>query len=852
MANDKFILTSLDDANSKEIAEILGNKTCRKMMDYLAETNEASQNDIAQAVMVPLNTIDYNLKKLIKAGFVEKTKTFFWSVKGKKIPTYKLAKKHIIISPRDKKPSLNLLRSILPIFLGIVLIAAIAAIYIANQPGTGPAGPGPGTSLFDDSNGELKQFSSQAELEEFVKSNIESTNYYDRNLITLDSARGFSAPTAATSESATAGASVSQNAKDFSETNIQVQGVDEADIVKNDGKYIYTTSEYGDKITIIKAYPAENMEIVSEIKDLQGINGIFINNDKLIVFAQAEIHVSESAKIACASEKGGCLIPDSYPYSYGSSVFIYDISDRENPILESQIQTDGTYQNSRMIGDYVYVISNKYIQRDNPQPPIFIDDGVTRPTPLEEIYYMPYPDTNYVFNTITAIDLDDNDFNSKTYLMGSSATVYVSQENIYLTKQKSMPFREYTDRIIDEVYMKIFSGEWKEKVEEISKKDITDYGKLNELQELIEDYTDSLDGNDLEEFSQDLIERLEDFQESISKEQEKTVIYKINIDGKEIEYKSKGEVFGHILNQFSMDEYDENFRIATTTGEVWRSGGNSLNHLYVLDENLELIGSVEDLAPGEKIYSARFMQGRAYIVTFKKVDPLFVIDVSNPRNPEVLGYLKITGFSDYLHPYDENHVIGIGKETQGGNEDFSWYQGVKVSLFDVSDVENPIETAKIEIGDRGTQSDALYDHKAVLFDRTRNTLVLPIQLYEVDENKNDGRDYYIDEDSRYGTFVWQGAYVLHIDLNKIEIRGKITHDPEITIDTGVEEYPTPYRYPDYQTAIKRSLYMDDVLYTISRSFVKANDFYDIAKEISVIDIGYQETDDRVYVTEALI
>ena len=174
-----------------------------------------------------------------------------------------------------------------------------------------------------------------------------------------------------------------------------------------------------------------------------------------------------------------------------------------------------------------------------------------------------------------------------------------------------------------------------------------------------------------------------------------------------------------------MDEYEQHFRIATTTRQVWDSDKMSSNNVYILDDELDVVGELEDLAPGEKIYSVRFMGKKGYIVTFKKIDPLFVIDLSDHSNPLVLGKLKIPGYSDYLHPYDENHLIGIGKDTvEAADEltesrglDFGWYQGVKMAIFDVTDVENPIELHKVVIGDRGTDSPVLYDHKAFLFDR---------------------------------------------------------------------------------------------------------------------------------------
>ncbi|MDI6884716.1 MAG: beta-propeller domain-containing protein, partial [Hadesarchaea archaeon] len=167
-------------------------------------------------------------------------------------------------------------------------------------------------------------------------------------------------------------------------------------------------------------------------------------------------------------------------------------------------------------------------------------------------------------------------------------------------------------------------------------------------------------------------------------ETETTIIHKISIANGTIEYKSQGEVPGQVLNQFSMDEYQGYFRIATTTGWMGQ------NNVYVLDGNLDIVGRLEGLAPGESIYSARFIGSRAYLVTFKKVDPLFVIDLEDPKNPRALGELKIPGYSDYLHPYDETHLIGVGKDTVDMGS-FAWYQGIKIALFDVSDPENPRE-----------------------------------------------------------------------------------------------------------------------------------------------------------------
>jgi inhibitor of cysteine peptidase len=264
-----------------------------------------------------------------------------------------------------------------------------------------------------------------------------------------------------------------------------------------------------------------------------------------------------------------------------------------------------------------------------------------------------------------------------------------------------------------------------------------------------------------------------------------------------------------VLNQFSMDEYEGYFRVATTTYEP-----TPRNHVYVLNMALNITGSLENLAPGETIYAARFMGERGYLVTFKQTDPLFVIDLSDPYNPQALGELKITGYSDYLHPYDENHIIGVGKETVEAEEgDFAWYQGIKIALFDVSDVNRPVEISKYEIGDRGTDSPVLWDHKAFLFDKSRNLLVIPVLVAKIDESQYpEGVP-----PNAYGEYVWQGAYVFNISLDQgLQLKGRITHI-ENPSDLAQDYY---YLYSSF--SVQRSLYIDDVLYTISDAKIMMN------------------------------
>ncbi|MBA7593256.1 MAG: hypothetical protein GH150_02235 [Hadesarchaea archaeon] len=570
---------------------------------------------------------------------------------------------------------------------------------------------------------QLKKFSSYEELENFVKTNAGDYGKYYYEWSLLDGSV-FMPRFSGSGEAQI----------DYSTTNIQVEGVDEADIVKSDGRYIYVVS--GNKVVIINAYPAENARVISEIEAGERPTDLFINGNKLVVFGLAHVKV-------------------------------YDVSDRENPLLTRDVSFDGRYFNSRMIGSYVYVIINSptiYNWEEKINLPCISSNGNTKTVPATEIYYFEnIADYSYEFTTIMAINAqdDEEEITSETFLIGTTQNIFVSSNNIYIT----------------------YTNYWVYPLRDLS-------SKVSDL------------------------------------ETEKTTIHKISITDGAIEYKSWGEVPGHVLNQFSMDEYQGYFRIATTTGEVW--GGGAQNHVYVLDENLNTVGRLEGIAPGERIYSARFMGGRAYLVTFKKIDPLFVIDLNNPRNPRVLGELKIPGYSDYLHPYDETHLIGVGKDTVDMGP-FAWYQGVKIALFDVSDPENPREISKYVIGDRRTDSYVLQDHKAFLFSRSKNLLVMPILLAEIDEERYPGG---VPPDA-YGEYVWQGAYVFNISLTDgLVLGGGITHSEDISqLEWG-------WYYSS--RSVKRSLYIENVLCTISDGLVKMNNLEDLS-EISEIEMGVKET-----------
>ncbi len=252
-----------------------------------------------------------------------------------------------------------------------------------------------------------------------------------------------------------------------------------------------------------------------------------------------------------------------------------------------------------------------------------------------------------------------------------------------------------------------------------------------------------------------------------------TAIHKVGTDGLSMRVTASGTVTGWLLNQFSMDERDGYLRVATTTS--WE---NQENAVYVLDHDLEEIGALEGLAPDERIYSARFIDDRLYLVTFLQMDPLFVIDLSDPADPKVLGELEMPGFSTYLHPAGDGLLIGVGME--------NWT--LKVALYDVSDPDEPKELGRYLSEASYTYSAAEYDHKAFLFDPTSGRLVLPVSSHQ----------YYTDGSYAY----WQGFYVMEVGADTgVQLVGEIEHG----------------------TSCSRALTIGGTLYTISNLYVLAND-----------------------------
>jgi len=585
---------------------------------------------------------------------------------------------------------------------------------------------------------------------------------------------------------------------DYSKTNVQVEGVDEPDIVKTDGTYLYIVSD--NKVIIVKVYPAGDAMILGNIEFNSSLSvlSIFIDGSRLLVFLQTyDFPILKNAFPEDSKISYWYSSPDTY-------VKIYDLEDISNPTLVKDIVVGGSFSGARLIGDYVYVITTQYSystdENDTIIPRLMVNDEVVD-VPLSDIYYVDIPEKSSTFTNIVSVNIHDDseDVHQKIFLLGTTQTLYVSENNIYVSY--SMWYYDYStlEKILEDRLLPILPDSARTQLDTVDGLNLEDYQKQMVAQWIIQNYVKSLSDEQKSAVVKD-----------IAKDTEKTIIHRISINNGEISYEAQGTVAGYINDQFSLSEYDGYLHVSTTLSgssiSYYVGSFQSQNNIYVLDMDLQLVGSLEDIASGETIYATRFVDNICYLVTYRQVDPFFVIDLSSPTDPHVLGQLKIPGYSTYLHSYDETHIIGIGRDDSK----------VKISLFDVSDMNNPVELSNYSIENNEStwwsDSSALYEHKAFLFDKEKNLLVIPA-----------------------GSYNKQSAYVFSISVeNGISLRDTISHDVDVQNSQGDDEYKTDYYYYyDEGNSIQRTLYIDNVLYTISNNLVKMNSLDDLSEINSV-------------------
>lgn len=687
---------------------------------------------------------------------------------------------------------------------------------------------------------EIRKFKNSDELKEFLAEKTSQPSYgYSRGIGALtklsDSAPrdgigglteeglAFGAP---------AGLATEEFSTDYSQTNIQVAGVDEADIVKTDGKYIYALSQ--NNLFIVEAKPAATSQVLSKIAFKSNPQNIYVNKNSLIVLGtKYQIWDIEPYKSFRRHNE----------FSY---LKVFDTADKKNPKLVRDLEFEGYLLNSRMIEEYVYVITSanaSYYDSEPPLPRILQNGAELSQNPSADVYYFDPDGYSYNFTSVASVNVRNNDepVQNEVYLMTGSQNLYVSKNSIFITYTKNIPEEILVWEATKEIFLPRLSAKDRERIAKIESVDgsiLSLTEKFQKISPIIERYSQGLSEEEKKALEKEVLEKIRQKYEDITKELEKTVIHKINIQGPKLKYAASGEVTGYVLNQFSMDEDGEYFRIATTKNRGWspmeEESREPYNNLYVLDGSLKVVGKLENLARTERIYSVRFMQNRAYMVTFRQIDPLFVIDLRDPKNPRALGELKIPGYSNYLHPYDEKTLIGLGKETAINEWGGATNQGLKLSLFDVSDISIPKEIDTYVFEDKYSSSLAESDHKAFLFSKEKNLLVIPVS------SQTNEKDVYCSPppavpctpegpcpliaprcSTQYKYF--RGAAVFRVDTSGFSLKGKIDHASGAAggNDVSQKRIFDGYNY-DYSAQVKRSLFIDAVLYTLSDAFLKMN------------------------------
>lgn len=577
---------------------------------------------------------------------------------------------------------------------------------------------------------------------------------------------------------------------DFTTTNVQEEGVDELDIVKTDGTHIYVAQDRA--FHIVKSWPVADSEKLATVELDGWIRGLFLKDDKVVVF-----HYPDRGN-------------DGSDLRWGMRASIFDVTDRSAPVLENEVDVEGWLSDGRMIDGDVYVVLNHYLpipeaawevvndanlpnvewrvwdtdqtyqnrleRAKNDAREIIRSDieRVARNMPLTDWLpswrvdggdpelmhdcsdlYRPLGVGQHGAMSVLNLDLDDGTVNA-TGLMSNGWQLYASKDNLYVAQSSHW----------------WWWGGWDRELE--------------------------------------------------------THIHKFHLkSGGEPEYVASGEVRGWAYDQFAFSEHDGKLRVATTDRDWWGWWNTDeedlgANNLFVLEDdgrgNLGVIGEIGGIAPGERIYATRFFQERAFMVTFRQIDPLFAIDLTDPRNPEVRGELKIPGYSAYLHPMGEDHLLAVGMD----GDDEGVLSGLAFNIFDVSDLDNPTLAHQYTLpGSDWSWSEALWDHHAFTYHRD----VLTVPMFE-----------YIDRGSWEDSDYFSGSISLNATPEDgFSLVGRVDHRPLVAeseclyqrwYDWGEGVCGDNYWY----ARVRRSIYIEDNLFTLSDYGLRVTDLNNPADE----------------------
>lgn len=567
---------------------------------------------------------------------------------------------------------------------------------------------------------------------------------------------------------------------DYTTTNVQEAGVDELDIVKTDGEFIYVVED--DELLILDSWPVSEAHIVSRVS-LEGWGrGLFLDGDRVVVFSQRYYETQQYGQ----------------RWWSGTDLLFIDVTDRSAPSVERRTEIEGWLTSARMIDEEVFAVMNTWLDIPGEAWSLVWDEDLDLPDMdwqasdeeqdriRERARDILRPHVRRLMNRADLADLlpltRDTEGNrpGEITLLHACEDLYrpaeISHHSVLSVVQFPIDGRHEelgTSGIVSDGWT-VYASEANLYVAQSSWWSWWGWGGL-----------------DLE-----------------------TTIHKFDISGDSPAYVASGAVDGWLWNQFAMSEYDGVLRVATTEFDWWWGTGegdaDEGANVFVLRDDqqgaLEVTGAVTGMAPGEQIRAVRMMGDKGYVVTFEQVDPLFTIDLSDPNQPALMGELELPGFSAYLHPLDEDHLLAVG---MAGDWDGN-IRGLAVTVFDVSDFANPTVAHQLELGTEGwSWSEALWDHHA--FTYHRGILSIPATSWT--------------EDASGEWSYFSGLYVVEVDAEHVELVGTVDHR-----DLAAQSecyYDWSGACDDYWYAtLRRSIYIEDNLFSLSNYGVKVNDLYD--------------------------
>lgn len=611
-----------------------------------------------------------------------------------------------------------------------------------------------------------------------------------------------------------------------SDTNTQVSGVDEADFVETDGRYIYVAR--GSGLTIFDT--ADQLNVASEQALSGNVVGEFLSGDRLTVITQSGYGggwyggISPLIRIA---DFAGSFAPGRW--NPQTTVTVFDVSDRSAPSIASQTTLDGNFREARAVNGTVYVVLETSF---NLPEPLYTDAPVI-PDETEVVITDPVEKETAVIDAVS--EEDDGDSSDAINLIDIMPFRRGWWNPTIIANRTYESFNDYVARVGDQLTSLSLPHAFSVGADGST----TDLGPLTSAENIVRPHSDnqqslltivSIDaanastgsgvassassmtsyGSTVYMTRDALYVATAEYHYDPSGASSDTRIDRFSVNGTNVTWQACGVVPGTLINQFALDAQGGYLRVATHTWAQhwiandpaaenidWRNGTwttQNDNGVYVLDtegDTLDEVGSVTGLAPGEQLFAARFIGDTAYLVTFLRTDPLFAIDLSDPANPTVQGELVIPGFSNYLQSVGDGLLLGIGQEREAG----TWNSHLHVSLFDVADSTNLTQIARqfLDESSQWTSSAAQYDHHALLFSAEDGLLVLPVNGSGYDKATN---SYHFE----------QLLEVLHVDANGIEVLGEIRSDQ----------------------AVFRTVRIDNVLYAISESGVTAYSLLDFS------------------------